>query len=122
MHATYDDGPCSDSTTQFYKRLRRFISLFISLAIPLLVVISLLAMALCSDHFMYIHAVDNKNKPGRANRCVRSGSVCNRNVLRLFWALFGGFFRMVTDGHTDGHTDIRTYGRTDPLIEMRGRI
>ena len=26
------------------------------------------------------------------------------------------------DGQTYGHTDIRTYGRTDPHIEMRGRI
>ena len=26
------------------------------------------------------------------------------------------------NGRTDGHTDIRTYGRTDPLIEMRRRI
>ena len=27
-----------------------------------------------------------------------------------------------TYGPTDGPTDLRTYGRTDPLIEMRGRI
>ena len=42
-----------------------------------------------------------KNKPGRTNRCVRSGFVCNRNVFRLFWALFGGFSGMVTDGRTN---------------------
>ena len=40
----------------------------------------------------------------------------------MILADFGVFSLMVTDGHTDGHTDIRTYGRTDPFIEMRGRI
>ena len=39
---------------------------------------------------------------------------------------FGVFSLMVTDGHTEmgkyRHTDIRKYGRTDPLVEMRGRI
>ena len=59
---------------------------------------------------------DELNKPGRANRCVRSGSVCNHNVFCRFWAFFGGNRR--TDGHTDGRTD----RRTDPLIEMQGRI
>ena len=29
---------------------------------------------------------------------------------------------IVEVGLTDIHTDIHTYGRTDPLIEMRGRI
>ena len=27
-----------------------------------------------------------------------------------------------TYGHTDGQTDIRTYGRTDTIVEMHGRI
>ena len=31
---------------------------------------------------------------------------------------FGGFFKMLTDIRTHGPTD----GRTDPHIEMRGRI
>ena len=35
---------------------------------------------------------------------------------------FGVFSLMVTDGQTYGHMDGRTYGRTDPNIEMRGRI
>ena len=35
---------------------------------------------------------------------------------------FGGFFKMVTDGHTDTRTYGHTDGRTDPRIEMRGRI
>ena len=29
----------------------------------------------------------------------------------------GAFFQ-----NANGHTDIRTYGRTDPHVEMRGRI
>ena len=46
------------------------------------------------------------NKPGRANRCVRSGSVCNCNVLRLFSQNGNG--RM--DGHTNGRMDRPSYG------------
>ena len=33
-----------------------------------------------------------------------------------------GFRTGVTDGRTDGRTDGPTDGRTNPLIEMRGRI
>ena len=45
----------------------------------------------------------------------------------MILAYFDVFSLMVTDGHTDirtpyGHTDGRTYGQTDPHIEMRGRI
>ena len=37
---------------------------------------------------------------------------------------FGRFRRFFLNGNgrTHGHTDIRIHGRTDPLIEMRGRI
>ena len=67
-----------------------------------------------------------KNKPGRANRCVRSGFVYEINAFQWYWAGFGGFALVLTDGRTYGQTDgrmnIRTDGRTDPLIEMRGRI
>ena len=35
---------------------------------------------------------------------------------------FGVFSLMLTDGRTDIRTRGRTYGRTDPHIEMRGRI
>ena len=35
---------------------------------------------------------------------------------------FGVFSLMLTDGHTDPRTHGWTDGRTDPHIEMRGRI
>ena len=37
---------------------------------------------------------------------------------------FGRFWRFFLSGNgrTDEHTDGRIYGRTDPFIEMRGRI
>ena len=42
------------------------------------------------------------------------------NVIHFLMIL--GDFRNFSLTLTDGHTDPRTYGRTDPLIEMRGRI
>ena len=35
---------------------------------------------------------------------------------------FGRFSTSLTEVVTDGHTDGRTYGWTEPLKEMRGRI
>ena len=90
--------------------------------------------------------------PGRANRWVHSGSLCNHNCLLAILSGFQRFCIIVDrhkdehmDGQTDRHmdgwtngqtllycgrkyglTDGQTYGwmdkRTDPLIEMRGRI
>ena len=43
-----------------------------------------------------------------------------------FGPVFGSFALVLTDirmdGHTEGRADIRTDGRTNSLIEMRGRI
>ena len=43
-------------------------------------------------------------------------------LMKLFRAFFTKALQSITDGLTDGRTDGPTNGRTDPLIEMRGRI
>ena len=61
---------------------------------------------------------EDKNKPERANRCIQMGLAYNHNVFHLFSAIFGGFAELLMDGRMNG----RTYGRTDPVTEMRRRI
>ena len=54
-----------------------------------------------------------RNKPGLASRCACSGSVCDE-LFSGIWGCSRRFALMLTDG--------RTYGWTNPLIEMRGLI
>ena len=49
-----------------------------------------------------------KNKPERANRCVRNGSEYDHNLFPNLFGVFRRFFTIV-----NGHTDGRTYGHTD---------
>ena len=73
-----------------------------SWSVHLLIFVVLLFKVVKMWYLSYVE--HHTNKPGRANRCVRSGSVCNRNVFSPFWALIGGFAWMLRDGHTDGQT------------------
>ena len=44
------------------------------------------------------------------------------NVVTAGWNRLFRRFSLNANGHTDPRMDGRTHGRTDPLIEMRGRI
>ena len=58
----------------------------------------------------FVHGSCQINKPGRANRCVRNGSVYNHNVFPTFFGVFQQFGIIViqqTDA-MDEHTDRQT--------------
>ena len=61
--------------------------------------------------------VQNRNKPGRAMRCIQNGSIHDYNGFPHWNRLFRWFFL-----HANWHMDTRTDGRTVPHIEMRGPI
>ena len=63
-------------------------------------------------------AISRLTRMAQLKRC-EDASKNDQGWLVSDWRWISGIFEV---GLTDIHTDIHTYGRTDPLIEMRGRI